>query len=116
MLNRRSKKLGAPSKTLLREISGEDTGEPIDDADRRMAYGAYEDALAVIESAIAAEPRRPDLKFKALEILFVWGNGEKFLACANKFQRDLKASDDWSRVCIMGAEICPNERLFDVAA
>ena len=112
LLNRDAKNLGEPSKSVLLKLKDEDTGEPISDADRRMACGAYQDALSVIELAIVAEPNRSEFKFKALEILFVWGNAEKFLAFAKEHQHDLEASNEWSRVCIMGTEMCPNERLF----
>ena len=110
--NRDAKNLGEPSESLLLKLKEEDIGDPISDADRRMAHGAYNEALSIIESAIVAEPSRSELQFKALEILFVWGDGEKFLAVAKEHQHDLEASNEWSRVCILGAEICPNELLF----
>ena len=93
-------------------ISDADIGEPIHDADRRMANGNYADAFALIKSAIGDEPSRSELKFKLLEILFVWGESERFLEFAGEFRASLEKSNDWSRVRIMGAEICPNERMF----
>jgi hypothetical protein len=89
-----------------------DIGEPLHDADRRMADGNYTEAFALIESAINEEPTRSDLKLKLLEVLFVWGDSDRFLAFAKKFRGTLEDSNGWVRVRVMGAEICPNERMF----
>lgn len=94
------------------DIIDTDVGEPVHDADRRMANGHYADAFALIEFAIDDEPTRPELKLKLLEILFLWGKSEEFLAFAKKFRSALENSNDWATVRIMGAEICPNERMF----
>lgn len=100
--------------THLKRVWDDDTGDPIDDTDRRMANGIYDQAFSIIESAIEKEPNRHDLKFKGAEVLFVWGKYDKFLEFVRKHQQELMASPDWSRVCILGAEACPNEPLFAI--
>ena len=93
------------------DLSADDTGDPIGDSERRMAYGLYEEAYELVEGAIAENPRDPLLKAKLLEILFVWGNEEAFLEKAQRFQRDLD-SEQWEIVSIMGQQLHPEEPLF----
>ena len=61
-----------------------DQGDPLAEADFHMAYGLYDQAADLIRIAISREPNRRDLKLKLLEVFFVWGNKEQFLASARE--------------------------------
>src|SRR6202007_1690317 len=61
-----------------------DQGDPLAEADFHMAYGLYDQAADLIRIAINREPNRRDLKLKLLEVFFVWGNKEQFLAAARE--------------------------------
>jgi hypothetical protein len=58
------------------------------------------------------EPGRADLKVKLLEVYFIWGNGPEFSETARRFQANLKASEEWAKVVVMGKQLCPNDALF----
>jgi pilus assembly protein FimV len=92
--------------------------DPLAEADFHMAYGLYDQAAEIIQKAIDREPGRYDLRRKLLDICFVWGNAEAFLAQA-RAAREMGGEvveADWSKVAIMGRQICPGEPLFEGAA
>ncbi len=104
-------------------ISGEtainlDQGDPLAEADFHMAYGLYDQAADLVRIAIQREPARRDLKLKLLEVFFVWGNKDQFLAAA----RELAASradapaGEWDKIVIMGKQLAPEDELFQQAA
>ena len=70
-----------------------------------------------MQKALEAAPDRRDLKLKLLEVFFMWGNKDAFLKAAQSLRADLAGADDpdWSKVVIMGKQICPDERLFTEA-
>ncbi len=96
----------------LRELEQKDTGDPLSDADRRMAYGLYDEAAAVVQQALSQEPDRADLKVKLLEVYFIWGNKTEFLAAAKRFHGALHAEPHWTKVTTMGRGLCPDDSLF----
>lgn len=94
-----------------------DQSDPMTEADFHMAYGLYDQAAEIIRKAVQREPDRYDLRRKLLDICFVWGNAEEFLAQA-KAIRELggeEAVADWPKIGIMGRQICPGEPLFEAA-
>ncbi|HEY8518988.1 MAG TPA: FimV/HubP family polar landmark protein [Gammaproteobacteria bacterium] len=95
-----------------------DQADPVAEADFHMAYGLYDQAAELITKALENDPDRRDLKLKLLEVYFVWGNKESFLATAKKLREEMgdKPDADWDKVVIMGKQICPDERLFAGAA
>jgi pilus assembly protein FimV len=91
-----------------------DQTDPLAEADFHMAYGLYDQAAEIIKQAVEREPDRYDLRRKLIDICFVWGNAEEFLA-QSKAIHGMKGSaeaDDWSKIAIMGRQICPGEALF----
>jgi pilus assembly protein FimV len=94
-----------------------DQADPVAEADFHMAYGLYDQAAELITKALEAAPKRRDLKLKLLEVFFVWGNKESFLAAAQSLRKEIgKGPDaDWDKVVIMGKQICPDEKLFTEA-
>ena len=91
-----------------------DQSDPLAEADFHMAYGLYDQAADLIGKSVEREPDRVDLRMKLLDILFVWGKEDRFLAEADALRNTLgdDTSADWGRVVIMGRQICPDEPLF----
>ena len=91
-----------------------DQSDPVAEADFHMAYGLYDQAADLINSALAVEPERLDLMAKLCEIYFVWGNRDAFVEAATRLHDQLggETSPDWDKIVIMGQQIAGNHRLF----
>ncbi|NGP52275.1 FimV/HubP family polar landmark protein, partial [Thioalkalivibrio sp. XN8] len=92
-----------------------DQSDPLAEADFHMAYGLYDQAAEIVKKAIAHEPDRYDLRRKLIDICFVWGNAQEFLAQAQSIRETggPEAEADWPKIAIMGRQICPGEQLFE---
>ena len=104
---------------LERTISTEgavelDQADVVAEANFHMAYGLYDQAAELLTRALRDNPDRRDLRLKLLEVFFIWENKASFLKEAQTFQRLLRGAADpaWSKVVIMGKQICPDEPLF----
>ncbi|NHA15525.1 FimV/HubP family polar landmark protein [Thioalkalivibrio sp. XN279] len=95
-----------------------DQSDPLAEADFHMAYGLYDQAAEIMKKAIAHEPDRYDLRRKLVDICFVWGNAKEFLSQAKSIRETggAEAEADWSKIAIMGRQICPGEALFEGGA
>jgi pilus assembly protein FimV len=95
-----------------------DQGDPLAEADFHMAYGLYDQAADLVRIAIQREPDRRDLKLKLLEVFFVWGNKEQFLATARELAqaRTAAAPGEWEKIVIMGKQLAPDDPLFATGA
>lgn len=109
----------ARSVTVEDTVSGDtavalDQGDPLAEADFHMAYGLYDQAADLIRIALAREPGRRDLKLKLLEVFFVWGNKDQFLATARELaaNREKAGAGEWEKVVIMGRQIAADDPLF----
>ncbi len=109
----------APTVRTDETISSEtavnlDQGDPLAEADFHMAYGLYDQAADLVRIAIQREPQRRDLKLKLLEVFFVWGNKEQFLATANELAESRAGADpgEWEKIVIMGKQIAPEDPMF----
>jgi pilus assembly protein FimV len=115
----------APAPAAARHVSSDETisseaainldqGDPLAEADFHMAYGLYDQAADLIRIAINREPNRRDLKLKLLEVFFVWGNKEQFLAAARELAstRSEAAPGEWEKIVIMGKQLAPDDPLF----
>ncbi|HTW37367.1 MAG TPA: FimV/HubP family polar landmark protein [Steroidobacteraceae bacterium] len=91
-----------------------DQGDPLAEADFHMAYGLYDQAADLVRIAIQRDPARRDLKLKLLEVFFVWGNKEQFLATARELAetREQAAPGEWEKIVIMGKQLAPDDPLF----
>ena len=91
-----------------------DQGDPLAEADFHMAYGLYDQAADLVQIAISREPQRRDLRLKLLEVFFVWGNKDRFLASARELAstRDKALPGEWEKIVIMGRQIAPEDSLF----
>ncbi len=109
----------APTVRTDETISSEtavnlDQGDPLAEADFHMAYGLYDQAADLVRIAIQREPQRRDLKLKLLEVFFVWGNREQFLATASELAESRGSADpgEWEKIVIMGKQIAPEDPMF----
>lgn len=91
-----------------------DQADPVAEADFHMAYGLYDQAADLVSKALEAAPGNRELELKLLEVYFVWGNKESFVAAAQQLRSEMGAQPDadWDKVIIMGKQICPDEALF----
>ncbi|HYM36596.1 MAG TPA: FimV/HubP family polar landmark protein, partial [Steroidobacteraceae bacterium] len=91
-----------------------DQQDAMAEADFHMAYGLYDQAADLVKIAIQREPNRRDLKFKLLEIFFVWGNKDSFLEAARELyqSRDVAPAGEWDRILVMGKQIAPENPMF----
>jgi pilus assembly protein FimV len=89
-------------------------GDSLAEADFHMAYGLYDQAAELVKLAIAREPDRRDLRVKLLEVFFVWGNKDEFLAQARELAttRAESAPGEWEKIIIMGRQIAGGDALF----
>ncbi|MCW8935415.1 MAG: hypothetical protein OQK98_11880 [Gammaproteobacteria bacterium] len=94
--------------------SGEtESDDVIAEADVYLAYGIYQQAEELLNSAIDENPERDDYRMKLLETHYAAKNSTGFARLAE----DVKArkGDDkayWDRVIAMGMELCPENALF----
>jgi len=109
----------APTVRTDETISSEtavnlDQGDPLAEADFHMAYGLYDQAADLVRIAIQREPQRRDLKLKLLEVFFVWGNKEQFLATASELSNSRAGAEpgEWEKIVIMGKQIAPEDPMF----
>ncbi len=87
--------------------------DAVAEADFHLAYGLYEEAQKIIDTALESDPDSQALKLKRLEILFSAGNDEDFLRYAREFADEQgRDGSDWSKVAIMGRQLVPDESLF----
>ena len=93
---------------------GVDADDPLAEADFNVSYGLYDDALAVVEKALEAEPGRRDLKLKRLEVLFAASETQAFLEHARAMAEEPQGMADsyWERAVIMGRQLFPDDPLF----
>ena len=91
-----------------------DQSDPIAEADFHMAYGLYDQAADLINSALSAAPERQDLLSKLCEIYFVWGNGDAFTDAAGRLKAAVGDDEnaEWDKIVIMGQQIAGEHELF----
>jgi len=87
--------------------------DPLTECDVYIAYGRYQQAEDLIESALKTDPSNLDYKLKLLDVHFASGNADAF----EKLAEDLKDSQQsnisgWNNIVDMGSELCPNSPLF----
>ncbi len=93
--------------------------DPMVEADVYLAYRRYQQAEALIQSALAKQPHRYELKGKLLEIYYASRNVEAFQSLAEALYDELGQNTDdplWYRILPMGAELLPNHPMFNPAA
>lgn len=93
--------------------------DPIVEADVYLAYRRYQQAEALVQSALEKQPDRQDLQAKLLEIYYAAKNSDAFQAMAQALYVNLGSNPEdplWQRILPMGRELCPEHELFASAA
>ncbi len=97
----------------LRDETGE--VDPISEADVYIAYGRYQQVEDLLKQALTRDPDRLALKHKLLEVYYATRNAVAFNELAESMVengQDIVDPDAWSRICDMGREIAPDNRLY----
>jgi len=83
------------------------------EADVYLAYGIYQQAEELLNTAIDQNPERDDYRMKLLETHFASRNASGFEQLAQEVQ-SRKGGDAafWNRVCVMGNELSPGNSLY----
>lgn len=92
-----------------------DANDPISEADFHLAYGLYDEAILLLKQALGKTPARDDLRVKLAETYFAAGKPMEFQALAEELKPRLSAAE-WSKIAIMGSQLCPTVALFKADA
>ncbi|NNC96946.1 MAG: LysM peptidoglycan-binding domain-containing protein [Gammaproteobacteria bacterium] len=96
-----------------------DQNDPLAETDFHMAYGLYDQAAELMQTAIT-ENDSFEFKEKLLEVFFVSGNKEEFARYASEIKKEAKDNHQgsWENIVIMGKQLAPENELFsgDVGA
>ncbi|MBS93614.1 MAG: hypothetical protein CL799_04090 [Chromatiales bacterium] len=91
-----------------------DQADPIAEAEFHMAYGLYDQAADLLSRSLEDEPENRTYRVKLIEVFFVWENKEGFLEQAQLLHESVTedTDSDWSKVLILGKQLCPDEEIF----
>ena len=89
--------------------------DPLSEADFHLAYGLYDEAILLLKTTLQEQPQRTDVQVKLAETYFAAGRAIEFQDLAEDLKLKLPAGE-WSKIAIMGAQICPDAELFQSAA
>lgn len=89
--------------------------DPVSEADFHLAYGLYDEAIVLLVAAIRQHPQRTDLQVKLAETYFAAGRPMQFQELAEGLKEKLSPAE-WSKIAIMGTQICPEIALFHADA
>jgi pilus assembly protein FimV len=94
-----------------------DQTDPIAEADFHMAYGLYDQAADLINSALEIDPTDSKLLSKLCEVYFVWGNRDAFVNAAGRLKSSLgeQPGSEWDKIVIMGQQIAADDAMFEDA-
>jgi len=97
-------------------LQGDDTSDPLTEADVFIAYGRVQQAEDVIKNALQSDPDNHDLKMKLIEIYHAAGNSAAFDVRVAEFRETVDDDDpDWQRVATLGYELSPANPLYQTA-
>ncbi len=88
--------------------------DPIAEADFHMAYGLYDQAAEILQTAVDNDPSNAELQMKLAEVFFVWGNADQFRAVAQTMSenRETVGQGNWEKILIMGKQLLPDDEMF----
>lgn len=88
-----------------------DANDPISEADFHLAYGLYDEAILLLKQALGKTPDRDDVRVKLAETYFAAGKPMEFQLLAEELKPRLSPAE-WSKIAIMGSQLCPGVALF----
>jgi pilus assembly protein FimV len=108
--------LGDLASSDMSPLQGDETSDPLTEADVFIAYDRVQQAEDVIKTALQGDPDNRDFKMKLIEIYHAAGNAAAFDAQAAIFRATVSEDDpDWQRIVSMGHEISPSNPLYQAA-
>ena len=98
----------------VRPGADDEIADPMAEADFHMAYGLYDQAAEILQTATKRDPENGELQMKLAEVYFVWGNQDGFRSVAQEMhsKRDSLGDGTWEKMLIMGKQLLPDEELF----
>ena len=96
------------SETLKMDM---DTNDPVSEAEFHLAYGLYDEAALLLESAAEKNPGRTDIRIKLAETYFRASKPHDFDDIAQSLKPQLDAAD-WQKIAIMGSQLLPDSPLY----
>lgn len=95
------------------ETEEDERDDVIAEADVYLAYGIYQQAEELLNTAIDQDPQRDDYRMKLLETHYAAKNAVAFEQLAEDVKtRKGEDKSYWDRVIAMGMELCPESQLF----
>lgn len=92
----------------------QDHDDTISEVNVYLNYGLHGQAEELLNKAVESQPNNPDYARKLLETYHGQGSGEKYLYAAKNFHARFggESNPDWNGISADGAELLPNEPLF----
>ena len=105
---------GAESDDSEEALDKDDT---ISEADVYLAYGLHGQAEELLNKAIEKNPNQQEYTEKLLQTYHAQGNGDGFVDAAKNFHARFggEMNPEWAGIAAMGAELKPDEPLFESA-
>lgn len=100
------------SPSAVSTVAG-DGDDPLADAEFHLAYGLYDEAIPLLEKAIALQPENLELQVKLAQTYAAAGKPEAFEALAGDL-KDQVSAEAWQDLAAEGRKLCPGVALFDV--
>lgn len=95
--------------------AGHDANDPVSEADFHLAYGLYDEAALLLESAAEKNPGRSDIRVKLAETYFRASKPHEFDDVAQSLKPQLDDAE-WQKIAIMGSQLLPDSPLYKGAA
>lgn len=92
-----------------------EANDPVSEADFHLAYGLYDEAALLLESAVEKNPGRSDIRVKLAETYFRANKPHEFDDIAQSLKPQLDAVE-WQKIAIMGSQLLPDSPLYKGAA
>lgn len=89
--------------------NAENVGE---EAQFLINHGEGEQAITLLREALRINPDQPDLWMMAFEYLYAEQKKLEFVAWSQRFRKQAVGTETWARVCDLGLELDPENRLF----
>lgn len=94
------------------DLSTDGAEDPLAEADFHLAYGLFDEAILLLQNALAKTPHRMDLQMKLAECYAAAGKPLEFQALAEELE-SRTTPEEWAQLCQQGRKLCPGVALFE---